>query len=76
MAVRDIPTTDIINANADTMRDLLRQHIMLSDREEQLKPLGLGKRNKTLGTVIDGVECLAGNAIDCAKTVDDVIDDF
>jgi hypothetical protein len=21
-------------------------------------------------------ECLAGNAIDCAKTVDDVIDDF
>jgi hypothetical protein len=43
-------------------------------REEQLKPLGLGKRNKALGTVIDGVECLAGNAIDCAKTVDDVID--
>jgi hypothetical protein len=42
---------------------------MLSDREEQLKPLGLGKRNKALGTVIDGVECLAGNAIDCAKTV-------
>jgi hypothetical protein len=36
------------------MRDLLRQHIMLSDREEQLKPLGLGKRNKTLGTVMDG----------------------
>jgi hypothetical protein len=23
---------------------------MLSDREEQLKPLGLGKRNKTLGS--------------------------
>jgi hypothetical protein len=42
---------------------------MLSDREEQLKPLGLGKRNKTLGTVIDGVECFAGNAIGCAKTV-------
>jgi hypothetical protein len=46
------------------MRDLLRQHIMLSDREEQLKPLGLGKRNKTFGAVVDGVECLAGNAID------------
>jgi hypothetical protein len=44
---------------------------MLSDRQEQLKPLGLGKRNKTLGTVIDGVECFAGNAIGCAKTVDD-----
>jgi hypothetical protein len=111
------------------MRDLLRQHIMLSDRQEQLKPLGLGKRNKTFsavvdgvaslsisclnfwynslscasdltctmavrdipttdminanadtkktfGAVVDGVECLAGNAIDCAKTVDDVIDDF
>jgi Holliday junction resolvase RusA-like endonuclease len=66
---------DIDNEVAD-MRDLLRQHIMLSDREEQLKPLGLGKRNKTLGTVMDGVECLAGNAIDCAKTVDDVINDF
>jgi Holliday junction resolvase RusA-like endonuclease len=66
---------DIDNEVAD-MRDLLRQHIMLSDREEQLKPLGLGKRNKTLGTVIDGVECFAGNAIGCAKTVDDVIDDF
>jgi hypothetical protein len=26
--------------------------------------------------VVDGVECLAGNAIDCAKTVDDVIDDL
>jgi hypothetical protein len=38
---------DIDNEVAD-MRDLLRQHIMLSDREEQLKPLGLGKRNKTL----------------------------
>jgi hypothetical protein len=37
---------------------------MLSDREEQLKPLGLGKRNKTLGTVIDGVECFAGNDLD------------
>jgi hypothetical protein len=66
---------DIDNEVAD-MRDLLRQHIMLSDREEQLKPLGLGKRNKTFGAVVDGVECLAGNAIDCAKTVDDVIDDF
>jgi hypothetical protein len=32
----------IYNEVAD-MRDLLRQHIMLSDREEQLKPLGLGK---------------------------------
>jgi Holliday junction resolvase RusA-like endonuclease len=31
---------DIDNEVAD-MRDLLRQHIMLSDREEQLKPLGL-----------------------------------
>jgi hypothetical protein len=40
----------------------------LSDREEQLKPLGLGKRNKTFGTVVDGVECFAGNAIGCAKT--------
>jgi hypothetical protein len=40
---------DIDNEVAD-MRDLLRQHIMLSDREEQLKPLGLGKRNKTLGS--------------------------
>jgi Holliday junction resolvase RusA-like endonuclease len=30
---------DIDNEVAD-MRDLLRQHIMLSDREEQLKPLG------------------------------------
>jgi hypothetical protein len=66
---------DIDNEVAD-MRDLLRQHIMLSDREEQLKPLGLGKRNKTFSAVVDGVECLAGNAIDCAKTVDDVIDDF
>jgi Holliday junction resolvase RusA-like endonuclease len=28
---------DIDNEVAD-MRDLLRQHIMLSDREEQLKP--------------------------------------
>jgi hypothetical protein len=35
--------------------------------------LGLGKRNKTFSAVVDGVECLAGNAIDCAKTVDDVI---
>ena len=66
---------DIDNEVAD-MRDLLRQHIMLSDREEQLKPLGLGERNKTLGTVIDGVECFAGNTIGCAKTVDDVIEDF
>jgi hypothetical protein len=38
------------------MRDLLRQHIMLSDRQEQLKPLGLGKRNKTFSAVVDGVE--------------------
>jgi Holliday junction resolvase RusA-like endonuclease len=37
---------DIDNEVAD-MRDLLRQHIMLSDRQEQLKPLGLGKRNNT-----------------------------
>jgi Holliday junction resolvase RusA-like endonuclease len=35
---------DIDNEVAD-MRDLLRQHIMLSDREEQLKPLGLGLHN-------------------------------
>jgi hypothetical protein len=41
---------------------------MLSDREEQLKPLGLGKRNKTFSAVVDGVEwylsppnnCVAG----------------
>jgi hypothetical protein len=25
---------------------------MLSDREEQLKPLGLGKRNKTFSAVV------------------------
>jgi Holliday junction resolvase RusA-like endonuclease len=42
---------DIDNEVADT-RDLLRQHIMLSDREEQLKPLGLGKRNKTFSAVV------------------------
>jgi hypothetical protein len=36
----------------------------------------LGKRNKTFGAVVDGVECFAGNAIGCAKTVDDVIDDL
>jgi hypothetical protein len=36
------PNNDIDNEVAD-MRDLLRQHIMLSDRGEQLKPLGLGK---------------------------------
>jgi hypothetical protein len=50
--------------------------VLLYDREEQLKPLGLGKRNKTFSTVVDGVECLAGNVIGCAKTVDDVIEDF
>jgi hypothetical protein len=30
----------------------------------------------SFGTVIDGVECFAGNAIGCAKTVDDVINDL
>jgi hypothetical protein len=46
-----------IDDEVANMRDLLRQHIMLSDREEQLKPLGLGKRNKTFSAVVDGVEC-------------------
>jgi hypothetical protein len=40
------------------------------------KPLDLKKRNKTLDTVIDGIECFEGNAIGCVKTVDDVVNDL
>jgi hypothetical protein len=37
------------------------------------KPLDLKKRNKTLDSVIDGIECFEGNAIGCVKTLDDVV---
>jgi phage FluMu protein gp41 len=54
MAVREIPTTDIINANAATKLVIVT----------------------SLPHLVQSFHCLAGNVIGCAKTVDDVIEDF
>jgi Flp pilus assembly protein TadB len=47
------------------VRDLIRQHIILSDRNEQLAPLNLNKGK----AVTDGIGCLMGNIGSCANTI-------
>jgi Flp pilus assembly protein TadB len=51
------------------VRDLIRQHIILSDRNEQLEPLNLNKGK----AVTDGIGCLMGNIGSCANTINDVL---
>lgn len=51
------------------VRDLIRQHIILSDRNEQLAPLNLNKGK----AVTDGIGCLMGNIGSCANTINDVL---
>jgi hypothetical protein len=45
------------------VRDLIRQHIILSDRNEQLAPLNLNKGK----AITDGIGCLIGNIGSCAN---------
>ena len=51
------------------VRDLIRQHVILSDRNEQLIPLNLNKGK----AVTDGIGCLMGNIGSCANTINDVL---
>jgi hypothetical protein len=70
--VSDIPITDIINANAATKLVITKYY-----RARELKEL-LVNSNKAYYKALYQVHLIyfAGNAIGCAKTVDDVINDL
>ena len=60
---------DRLEKEIEGVRDLIRQHIILSDRNEQLAPLNLNKGK----AVTDGIGCLMGNIGSCANTINDVL---
>jgi hypothetical protein len=60
---------DRLEKEIEGVRDLIRQHIILSDRNEQLEPLNLNKGK----AVTDGIGCLMGNIGSCANTINDVL---
>lgn len=60
---------DRLEKEIEGVRDLIRQHIILSDRNEQLAPLNLNKGK----AITDGIGCLIGNIGSCANTINDVL---
>jgi Flp pilus assembly protein TadB len=60
---------DEMQKEIEGVRDLIRQHIILSDRKEQLEPLNLNKGK----AITDGIGCLIGNVGSCANTINDVL---
>lgn len=60
---------DKIEVEIEGVRDLIRQHIILSDRKEQLESLNLNKGK----AITDGIGCLIGNIGSCASTVNDFL---
>ena len=60
---------DRLEKEIEGVRDLIRQHIILSNRNEQLAPLNLNKGK----AVTDGIGCLMGNIGSCANTINDVL---
>ncbi len=67
--IRKVRTT--LDGEIEKVRDTMRAHLVLSKKEEQMRPLRLEKTNNV---VEEGIGCLLGNIGDCEEAFEDVIE--
>jgi hypothetical protein len=67
--IRKVRTT--LDEEIEKVRDTMRAHLVLSKKEEQMRPLRLEKRTNAIE---EGVGCLLGNIGDCEEAFENVIE--
>lgn len=64
--IRKVRTT--LDEEIEKVRDTMRDHLVLSEKEEQMKPLRLERTNNVIE---EGIGCLLGNIGDCEEALED-----